>query len=360
MAHKLKKAHRYRLRFKEREFFTENLALLLRSAVPVGEALGSLQVTATSGRMKKALKQMMGDIEAGRSLADALDRSGIVSHQTLTLVRLGESSGKLVDNLQLAAQQEEKRQMFRAKVRSAMIYPSFVLGLTLIVGLGISWLLLPRLANTFSQLQVELPLISKIAINFGIFLQQYGIIAVPAFLIGTFLFMYLLFGAPYTKKIGQRLLLKMPGIGKLMKEVEIAQFGYLLSTLMNAGLPVTQALSLLASATQAPQYQRFYAALGRSLENGYSFQDSLVQYRRSRKLLPGAVRQMIVAGERSGSLPEVLETVGRTYEQKSDVSTANLEALIEPILLVIVWIGVMLVAIAVIVPVYSLVGGLQS
>lgn len=360
MSRKHKRVRRYHLRFKEREYFTENLALLLHSAVPIGEVLESIRTTATSGQMKKALQQMIDDIEAGRNLADALERSGVVGHQTLALVRLGESSGRLVENLQLAAQQEEKRHMFRAKIRSAMIYPSFVFALTIIVGLGISWLLLPRLANTFSQLQVELPLISKIAISFGLFLQQYGTIAVPAFLGGLLFISYILFGAPHTKTIGQRLLLKLPGIGKLMKEVEIAQFGYLLGTLLNAGLPVTRALRLLADATQAPQYQRLYEALANSLENGYSFKDSLVRYKRSKKFLPGSVQQMVVAGERSGSLPEVLATVGRTYEQKSDVTANNLEALIEPILLVIVWIGVMLVAVAVIVPVYSLVGGLQQ
>lgn len=360
MKHKARKSHKYHLSFKEREYFTENLALLLRSAVPIGDALESLRETATTSRMKKALRQMMDDIGSGFSLADSLERAGVVSSQTLALVRLGESSGRLVENLQLAAQQEEKRHMFRAKVRSAMIYPSFVLGLTIIVGLGISWLLLPRLANTFSQLQVELPLISKIAINFGIFLQDHGIVAVPAILGGLFLFGYILFGAPYTKTIGRRMLLHFPGIGRLMREVEVAQFGYLLGTLLNAGLPITSAVQLLANATGSPRYKRLYVSLAHSLDSGYSFKDSLAQHRRSRKLLPGPVQQMVAAGERSGSLPEVLTTVGRTYEQKSDITTSNLEALIEPILLVIVWIGVMLVAVAVIVPVYSLVGGLQQ
>lgn len=358
--HRKLKVHKYHIGFKEREYFTENLALLLKSAVPIAEALESLSATAPSSRMKKALKQMMTDIEAGQSLANALERAGVVSSQTLALVRLGESSGRLVDNLLIAAQQEEKRHMFHSKIRSALIYPSFVLGLTVVVGLGISWFLLPKLANTFSQLHVNLPLISRIAINFGLFLQSYGVIAVPSILVGLSLLMYILFAAPHTKKIGNRFLLHIPGVGKLMKEVEVAQFGYLLGTLLSAGLPVTRAIDLLAEATQTDRYRQFYVEMSRSLESGFSFKESLTRYKKSQKLLPGAVQQMVVAGERSGSLPEVLATVGRTYEQKSDVTTNNLEAIIEPILLVIVWIGVMVVAVAVIVPVYSLVGGLQQ
>jgi type II secretory pathway component PulF len=301
---------------------------------------------------------MIADIEAGNNLAHTLERAGIVSQQTLALIRLGEASGHLVENLELAAQQEEKRRLFRAKVRSALIYPLFVLSLTLIVGLGIAWFLLPKLSNTFSQLHVKLPLISKLMIGFGVFLREYGIIAVPAFLLAGAGVVYVLFGLPQTKIIGQYILLKIPGLGRLMREVEIAQFGYLLGTLLNAGLSVTQAVTLLAEASSLRQYQRLYHYMVTTLEDGYSFKDSLARYKHSMRLLPPAVQQMIVAGERSGSLSNVLITIGRTYEQKADITTANLEAVIEPILLVIVWIGVMLVAVGVILPIYSLVGGL--
>jgi type IV pilus assembly protein PilC len=356
----LNQLNRTHFSFKQREYLSENLALLLKSAVPIGQALESLADSTTSKPLKKALQQMQVNIEAGYNLTDALERSGLVSSQTLALVRLGESSGHLVENLQLAAQQEEKRHVFAAKVRSALIYPSFVLGLTAIVGLGVAWFLLPRLATTFSQLHVKLPLISRLMISFGTFLKHHGIIAVPVSLLAISVVLYVLFAAPSTKHIGRRLLFLLPGIGRLMHEVEVAQFGYLLGTLLSAGLPVTQAVHLLANATTAPQYQEFYNYLAQSLEDGYSVKDSLSKYKGNLRLLPAAVQQMLIAGERSGSLPDVLLTVGRTYEQKSDITTQNLEAIIEPILLVIVWLGVMLVAVAVIVPIYSLVGGLNK
>jgi type IV pilus assembly protein PilC len=330
----------------------------LKSAVPVGDALDSLAMSTKNPAMKKALAQMNVDIEAGYSLANALERGGLASGQTLALIRLGEASGHLVENLQLAAEQEEKQHLFRAKVRSALIYPSFVLSLTAIVGLGVAWFLLPKLADTFTQLQVKLPFVSRVMIQFGIFLKAHGIIAVPLFFLAIFVIGYILFAAPKTKMIGRRLLFAIPGIGRLLREVEIAQFGYLLGTLLDAGLSVTQAARLMAEASSAPQYRKFYSYLAQSLEDGYSFKDSLRQYKQSGTLLPPAVQQMLIAGERSGSLPEVLKTVGRTYAQKSDVTTANLEVIIEPILLVVVWLGVMLVAVAVIVPIYSLVGGL--
>jgi type IV pilus assembly protein PilC len=353
---RLNKPH---LAFKEREYFAENLALLLKSAVPIGDALESLAMTTKNAAMKKALAQMSADIEAGYSLANALERSSLASGQTLALIRLGESSGHLVENMQLAAEQEEKQHLFRAKIRSALIYPTFVLSLTVVVGLGVAWFLLPRLAETFSQLQVSLPPISRVMISFGVFLKAHGVVVVPLFLLVCLVLGYVIFAAPRTKQIGRRLLFMTPGIGRMLREVEIAQFGYLLGTLLEAGLSVTKATSLLAEASSSSQYQKFYRYLSESLEDGYSFKDSLHKYSKSSSLLPPAVQQMIIAGERSGSLPEVLLTIGRTYTQKSDVTISNLEAVLEPVLLVIVWLGVMMVAVAVIVPIYSLVGGIN-
>lgn len=349
-----------RMAYKEREYFTENLALMLRSAVPVGEALESLGATSRNRQFRKAIDAMRADVEAGSSLAAALENSGIISSQTLALVQLGEESGRLVENLQLAARQEEKRHLFASKVRSALIYPLFVVGLTVVVGVAVAWFLLPRLAETFAQMHVALPPISKAMIAVGDFLKNYGIIAVPAISFFILLLAYILFAAPRTKAIGQRLLFRIPGSGRLIREVEISQFGYLLGQLLDAGLPITQAVNLLASASNAPDYRKFYVYLADSLDDGHTIKESFKSYKYSDRLLTPAVQQLVVAGERSGSLPEVLQTVGRTYEQKSDVTTQNLEAIVEPALLVVVAVGVLMVAVAIILPIYSLVGGLSQ
>jgi type II secretory pathway component PulF len=352
-----KKIH---LAAKHRESFTDNLGMLLNAGVPVGEALASLQQTTQSKPFRRALAQMQSDIDSGVPLWQALESSGIVSQQTLALVRLGEASGRLVENLRVAARQEEKQRIFRAKVRSALLYPVFVLGLTVIVGMGVAWFLLPRLAATFSQLNAELPAISSILINFGLFLRDNGIWAIPLGIVVTAFIGYIIFAAPRTKHIGQRLLFHLPGVGRLIREVEIAKFGYLLGTLLQAGLGVTQALDSLQAATTSPYYKKLYAHLAAAFEEGYNFKAGLQHYKGVHKIIPPAVQQMIFAGERSGALADTLINVGKVYEEKADVTTNNLEVILEPILLVVVWAGVMAVAVAVIMPIYSLIGGLQA
>jgi type IV pilus assembly protein PilC len=353
------KAKKFHLPHKDREFLTANLSALLKAGVPVGETLASLEETSKSPVFKKAMQQMQRDIDNGSSLSEALRRSGIATEQTLALITLGERSGTLTENLEVAAAQEEKQNLFRAKVRSALLYPVFVLGLTAVVGMGVAWFLLPRLSDTFSQLNVQLPFISKVFINAGVFLKQHGTRVVPAVIAGILLLFYVVFSFPPTRRMGNALLFHIPGIARLLQEVEIARFGYLLGTLLQAGLSVTDALALLAKSTRAHRYQVFYAYLARSFEEGYGFAANLRRYKKASLLLPATVQQMIIAGERSGALPETLHNIGNRYEAKADVTTNNLEVILEPMLLVIVALSVLGVAIAVILPIYKLVGGLS-
>jgi type IV pilus assembly protein PilC len=352
------KPRRFRIRPKDREYFSSNLSLLVKAAMPLGDALQSLHDTTSSHTLRKALEQMRRDIDEGMPLWQALERSGAVSRQTLELVRLGEQSGNLTANLLVAAKQEQKQRTFRAKVRSALIYPAFVLSLTVLVGFGVAWFLLPRLAATFTDLGVELPLLSRILIDAGLFLRENGIWFIPSVVFGGMAFCYIMFAAPKTRNIGLLLLFHTPGVGRLLREVEVARFGYLLGAMLQAGLTVTRALQLVHSATTAAQYRELYKYLHDSLDNGFSFGASLPKYKKAGKLMPPSVQQMIIAGERSGALPETLTSIGSIYEEKADTSVRNLEAILEPVLLVIVWLGVMGVAISVIVPIYNLIGGL--
>jgi type II secretory pathway component PulF len=344
---------------KEREYFTNNFAMLLGAGVPVTQALDALQETTKSQRTIKNLEHIKQRVDEGVPLWKALSDTHFVNSQTLSLIELGEASGRLVENLRVAAKQEEKQRILKAKIRSAMMYPSFVIGLTLIIGLCVAWFLLPRLAQTFDSLGVALPLISRVLIGVGKFLQEHGLVAVPSGMLVVGLIIYVIFLAPKTRNIGRRILFHTPGIRRLLQEVELARFGYLFGTLLDAGLSITDTLKALQAASTMPQYQSLYRYLSESIDNGFSIRDSFKKYRHINELLPPSVQQMVIAGERSGSLPDTLQNIGTIYEEKANITTDNLEAMLEPILLLVVWFGVLGVAVAVILPIYSLVGGLQ-
>lgn len=141
-----------------------------------------------------------------------------------------------------------------------------------------------------------------------------------------------------------------------MKEIELARMGYVFGILLSAGLTVTESLDSLKETAGFYAYEDFFAFLKKSVEEGNSFKKSFQNYRGKKNLLPAPVQQMIVAAEQSGNLPETLVKIGEIYEEKTDVAAKNLAAIIEPVFLIIVWFGVLLIAMGVVLPIYNLVG----
>jgi type II secretory pathway component PulF len=334
--------------------------MLVFSGMSITGALTSIIKQSKNPGMKKILERMLLEIESGSPVWKSFNKTGFFKGYTISLIRLGEESGNFAENLKVVALEEEKDRDFKSKVKSALMYPIFVLGLTGIVGIGISWFILPKLAKIFTDLKLSLPLITKVLLGFGVFLSKYGIIVVPIGLVVIAGIVYTIFMYEKTKFIGEAILFSIPGIKILLMEVEVARFGYLLGTLLEAGLPVTKAIESLAGATEVIRYKKFYLYLRDSIDMGNSFEKSFSLYKDIDSLIPQSFQQLIVSGEQSGNLNKTLIKVGRALEAKSDTTTKNLTIIMEPILLVIVWAGVVSVAFAVILPIYSLVGGLNN
>lgn len=345
---------------KERDYFIENLTALLASGMPMIEAILAVKAEVRVKLFQKIIDEIIESIQSGFSLGEALEQTGLFSKHVTTLIKIGEKSGKLVDNLKIITIEQQKERSLKSKIRSATMYPVFVLTLTMIVGIAIAWFILPKLSDVFSQMDIELPALTKFLIETGLFLNAYGIFVIPAFFVLLFLIFYFIFAFRSTKFIGEYVLFFLPGIKKLLKETEIARFGYLLGTLFLAGMPPHQGLASLTEATNYSRYKKFYSFLKENISEGNSFKKSFSAYKKINKLLPPAVQQLIAAGEKSGSLSETLLKIGENYESKTDTTAKNLTVILEPILLVIVWLGVVSVALAVVLPIYSLIGGFNS
>lgn len=343
---------------RDRDYFLDNVSMLVVSGMGILEAIDAVLVDVKSKKMRNVITEIRDSIASGSAFWRALEEVKLFPDHVLALLRIGEESGKLSENLKIISLNQEKERLFRSKIRSAMMYPIFVLSLTLVVGLGIAWFILPRLSLVFSQLNLELPFVTKILIALGSYLNQYGKIIVPACLLFFGAMMYFIFYFKKTRFIGQWFLFALPGIKNLIQEVELARFGFLLGTLLKAGLPINQALNSLTAATFFPHYKKFYTFLGAKIEEGYSFQKSFADYKNLNKLLPTPMQKLIITGEQSGNLAETLFKINEIFESKTENTTKNLTVILEPILLVIVWLGVVAVALAVVLPIYSLIGGL--
>ncbi len=345
---------------KERDQFIENLSMLVLSGMPIMSALAAITRDTKSAQMKKILEAILLELEGGSPLWKSFDRTGLFKGYTISLLRIGEESGKFAENLKVVSLQQEKERNLKSKVKSALMYPVFVLVLVVVIGLGISWFILPKLAKIFADLKLDLPLITKILIGFGLFLQKNGLWFVPLGFTVLALVIWTVFINDKTKFLGESFLYSIPGIKTLLMEVEVARLGYLLGTLLEAGLPIIKAIESLLGASDSVRYKKFYTHLKDSIEMGNSFQKSFMSYPKTDKLIPQPMQQLIFSGEQSGNLNKTLLKIGQVLEEKSDTTTKNLTIIMEPILLVIVWAGVVGVAFAVILPIYSLVGGINK
>jgi len=343
----------------EREYIVENLSMLMDAGVTITAALAALEEEITSSRLKWAIGTMREEIDEGSSFWRALEKTNMFSRAVVALVKIGEEVGRLPENLKVVALQQRKEENIRSKVRSAMIYPLLVVSLTIVVGLGVAWFVLPRIATSLSYFRVELPAITRWLVVFGNFLKLYGAWAVPSFLIALLLCVYFFFFFERTKFIGQSVLFWLPGVKQLMQQVEIAKFGFIFGTLLDAGLSITEAADSLTSATGTKRYKQFYTYMKTMIDEGEAFQKIFAQYPSSKKLVPASVQQMIVMSEQSGKLSVTLLKVGEVYEEKTDNSAKNLMVVLEPILLIFIAVGVLLMALAVLLPIYSLMRGIR-
>jgi type II secretory pathway component PulF len=342
-----------------RDYIIENLTLLVDSGMGILSALDSIAEGSNSKRVKRIIEQIKSDIDSGSPLWEALYFSYIFPEKSISLIKIGERSGRLTENLKVVAQQQQKERVFNSKIKGALVYPVFILVVAVIVGIGITWFLLPKLALVFSQLRIKLPLITQIFIGAGVFLGQYGTVVVPSFLVVFILFIYFIFFFKYTKIIGQFIAFKSPIFKRIMQQIELVQFGYSLGSLLEAGTPITESIRLIKETTNFYNYRKFYSFLESSIEEGNSFQKSFSSYKNINKLFPTPVQQMIVAAEKSGHLSAAFKQISDVYEEKLDNTTKNLGVILEPVLLIIVWLGVMAVALAVIVPLYGLLSGIK-
>lgn len=344
----------------ERWAVLENISLLLDSGMDLLQALKAAQAEVKSKQLKKVLDEVRVEIENGVSLAESLADRRLVSEHELSLIGVGEQSSRLVANIGVLILERQKSQLFRARLSSAMLYPIFIIVVGFLVAAGLAWFVLPKLATVFVNLNVPLPKITQILIAVGEFLGKYRATVVPLSVVAAMALVYVLFFFGPTRRIGEWILFRLPGTGRVLSEVEIARFGFMMSTLVEAGLPVVDSVAAVANMSSLTGFKKIYKKLYQELETGQSFSDSFTKYGRLMRLIPQSVQQMIVAAEQSGNLQKTFSKIGERFESKTEISTKNISVILEPVLLIIVWLGVVFIAVAIMLPIYSLVGNFNN
>lgn len=338
----------------EKDFFVENLALLISSGMGISSALDSMSASIKTWKMKKVVAYVQESVNAGLPLWEAFKAVKLFPERVISIIKSGEEAGKLPEHLNLVTVQLHKEKLFKSRVRSALLYPGIVLVLAFSVGLWLSWFILPKIVAIFNQPEQDLPFTTRILMQISDFFRVYGTYAVPSFIIAVLFLIYLLFVNKKTKFIGDFFLFNFPGVNDLVKGVEVGRFGYVFGALLQSGFLVDESLQSVIESTDYRAYRKFYKHLQESIIKGDTFKNAFTTFRGSDKLVPSHIQQLIIASEKSGRLPETLIRIGVIFEEKTEAMSRDLATVLEPIILVAVGLIVGFILSAVISPIYTL------
>jgi type IV pilus assembly protein PilC len=343
---------------RERMTIIQNLATMLNAGLPLIDSLKTLQMEMRSKPAKKLVQHIIDSVENGSPLWRAMEEQHFFTPHAIALVRIGEEAGNLAENMQYLAAQQEKDAELKAKVKMAMIYPTIVLTLMFIIVMGLGMFVLPNLIQVLFSLNVPLPLVTRMVIAFTNGFSKHGATVIPS-IFGGLIFLVLLTKFTNFKIVVQWVLFHIPGVGQLATEATLARFGVILGGLLQAGVPLVEAMRSLAEVTPTIAYRKFYFKLLEHINVGDSFAKSFTLIKHSDKILPISVQQLVITGERTGSLAKIMLKVADIYEKKANDTAQKLPVILEPMLLLFIGGLVGTIAFAIIIPIYSIVGNVS-
>jgi len=340
---------------KEKLFFVKHLAVMMKAGLTVGEALEVLK-DQSEGKFKKIIADILSFVRKGNTLSSGLAKyPRVFSLLFVNLIEAGEASGTLEQNLKYLSIHLEKNEELGRKIKGAMMYPILVLVATIGISLGLATLVLPKITKFYRTLDIELPLLTRGLLWVADLFTIYGWWISIGLILGL-LFLIWFFRQKFIRPFAHRILLILPLVSRIIREVQLARFSRVLGTLIKSGLPIDRSLRITQKTTDNIIYQEKIAEILVSVDRGVPISETMAFFERD---FPKIVSRMINVGERTGELDNSLLYLAEFYEAEIDSTTRNLANILEPILLVFVGILVGTVVLSIISPIYQLIGTLR-
>lgn len=342
---------------KKQTFFAKRLSFLIKAGVPILESIYVLIKQTKSKSEIKVLNKVTSDIANGQSLSASLGRfKGVFGNFAINIIKAGESSGTLMQNLNYLADELKKKELLRKKIMSALLYPIIITIATLgIAGLLIFYIF-PKILPIFKSLNAELPLSTRILIFLSEIIANYGTAIFFGALIFTLIIYFLNKKLPRVRLFSHGLILRLPFIGNVVRHYNITNTTRTLGLLLKSGISLNESIAITIDTTENLQYKKAFENISLGVMKGKTISGSIHP---KSIVFPDMLEQMISIGERSGNLPDTLIYLSEYYENEFDDLTKNLSSSIEPILMIIMGILVGFVAISIITPIYGISQHLQ-
>jgi type IV pilus assembly protein PilC len=330
--------------------FTRQFATMINAGLPITEALLILR-SQTAGYLQKVVSQILVDVDAGESLSGAMIKHPKVFSKTyIALVKSGESGGVLDKVLVRLADNLEKQQEFQGKVKTAMVYPIIIIIGMIVVFFIMMVFVIPGITNIYESLETDLPMTTKLLIAVSSFMKKFWILIIIA--IGALIYGLILYRKTKRGRMQiDRFWLKIPLVGDLNRTVMLTEVTRTLSLMVGTGVSIIEGLNISSSVVGNVIVSNALKDAGKTVERGFPV---TYAFSRHSDVFPFILSQMIAVGEETGKMSEVLGKLSRIFEMESDQKLKAVTSAIEPLIMVVLGVGVAFLVISVLLPIYTL------
>lgn len=347
---KLKDSFLLRISLSDKMLFVKHLSIMIKAGMPILDSLWLLRKQARSKSFQKIISSLIVDIDNGQFLSAAMEKyASVFGDFFINIIRVGEASGTLADNLNYLHKELRKSHELRKKVRSAMTYPIIVLVAAGGISVILIFFIFPKIIPIFTSFGMKLPLPTRILIGFVNIFTAYGI----WILIGAFFFIAAVWFSLQIKKIRfifYRFLLLLPYIGKVSQNINMTAFARTLSTLLKSGIKIVDAIMITADTMPNLIFQKELKSAAERVKGGELMSSYMVE---NSRFFPSIFSQMVEVGENTGHLDENLNYLADFYESEVDETFKNIATVLEPMLLLLMGIVVGFIVLAIITPIYG-------
>ncbi len=336
--------------------FSRQMYSLLKAGIPIIRAIKGLSENASHKRFQEILKDIADQLEQGRSLSSSMAKyEKVFTRLTISVVVVGENTGKLDDVFLQLALYFEREQETRKRIKSALRYPTFVLIALAIAMFILNLFVVPVFTQMFERFDTELPIMTRVLIGTSNFFVNYWWLLIIVIVGGIFAV------KQYVNSTNGRLKwdkfkLKLPVVGSIIERSLLARYSRSFSMILRAGVPLTAGLSLTADAVDNAHMQKRIKEMRQGIEKG----ESLLRVSKNSELFSTLVLQMIAVGEETGRLEPLLEESADYYEREVDFDLKSLTAKIEPILIGFVAVMVLILALGIFTPMWNMMSAVKG
>jgi type IV pilus assembly protein PilC len=342
-----------KVKSKDLVVFTRQLSTMVSAGVPLTRAMATLQTQTENKYFRQVLSGVMKEVESGQPLGDTFAKyPNVFSDVYVNMVRAGEAGGILDEILKRLAAQVEQDSSMRKKIKSAMMYPTVIFGITIIAFFGIMMFVIPKLGKIIEDLggpDAELPVYTQAMLGASKFMQSNALFIIAGVVLGAYMFRRYI-KTPKGKLQWHSVLLRIPVIKVLIMKIAIARFARTFASLMSAGVGVLDALEVTGGAIGNKVIENELKEAAKAVKNGKQLSEPLA----NSPHFPAIVPQMLAIGEETGQIDTILIKVADFYEEEVETTIDGLCSLIEPLMIVVLGGMVGLIAASVMGPIASL------